>query len=189
MIDMSVPEYLYLRPSCHIEKGPANLKVIPAILKFNKEIESVEEFEDICTYYRIQGANIDLNHYELRIDNIMRDLSKTKMALITRYSNPNQFMFSEGSFIKNQSNKVYLYDVVGIGMDNPNLEEINKKKKERNEQLKEIIKASKYLKQVTKDNIVIDENKLYELILEEQKDNKIVSDILKKRYKIVFNVR
>lgn len=186
---MEMPEYLYLRPSCHIEKGPANLKVIPAILKFNKEIESVEEFEDICTYYRLHGADADLNHYSLRIDNIMRDLSKTKMALITRHSSSNNFTFSENTFIKNQSKKVYLYDVVGIGMDNPNLEEINKKKKERDDQLKEIIKASKYLKRVTKDNIVLDENKLYELILEEQKDNKIVSDILKKRYKIVFNIR
>lgn len=187
MIEM--PEYLYLRPNCHIEKGPANLKVIPAVLKFNKEIESVEEFEDICTYYRLQGADADLNNYSLRIDNIMRDLSKTRMALITTYSGPNNFAFSEASFIKNQFNKVYLYDVVGIGMDNPNLEKINKKRKERNDNLKETIKASKYLKRVTNGNIVLDENKLYELILEEQKDNKIISDILKKRYKIVFNIR
>ena len=89
MVDM--PEYLYLRPNCHIEKGPGNLKVIPAILKFNKEIESVEEFEDICTYYRIQGANLYLHDYNLRIDNIMRDLSKTKMIKALRsgaVSNP-----------------------------------------------------------------------------------------------------
>ena len=187
MVDM--PEYLYLRPNCHIEKGPGNLKVIPAILKFNKEIESVEEFEDVCTYYRIQGANLYLHDYNLRIDNIMRDLSKTKMALITNYSSPNNFAFSSRIFIKNQHDKVYLYDVVGIGMDNPNLEKINKKRKERSDNLKEIIKASKYLKQVTNDSIVLDENKLYELIVEEQKDNKIISDILKKRYKIVFNIR
>lgn len=187
MVDM--PEYLYLRPNCHIEKGPGNLKVIPAILKINKEIESVEEFEDICTYYRIQGANLYLHNYNLRIDNIMRDLSKTKMALITNYSSPNNFAFSRKTFIKNQHDRVYLYDVVGIGMDNPNLEKINKKRKERSDNLKEIIKASKYLKQVTNDSIVLDENKLYELIVEEQKDNKIISDILKKRYKIVFNIR
>ncbi|MGN1393863.1 MAG: hypothetical protein ACI4V7_07505 [Succinivibrionaceae bacterium] len=187
MVDM--PEYLYLKPNCHIEKGPGNLKVIPAILKFNKEIESVEEFEDICTYYRIHGAGINLNDYNLRIDNVMRDLSKTKMALITNYSNSNNFVFGGRSFNKNQRDKVYLYNVVGIGMDNPNLEKINKKRKERSDNLKETIKTSKYLKQVTNDSIVLDENKLYELIVEEQKDNKIISDILKKRYKIVLSIR
>ena len=177
------PEILYLLKSrMYPTKKFGNIKTIPAEMHLVKIVNKHDDEDFIKIkallelrnefYSQQDGLEVNLNQYIL-----MRHVDKNELDKFLHWHNPPK----EGTwFTSLQRDKDYfdhcdhfaIYRCTGKNIHNPNLEKINEKAKNTTIKHKEIIKKSKFLKEINKTHkyVYIDKQAIINLLNSELND-------------------